>query len=121
MSISAKVTALAALAVLGGSVAANAAIFSEVSSGNNTVSVKVSYADLDLQNQAGAQIMLRRIHHAASIACGNGPDDRLFWTVRAYRMCIDKAAESAIVRLHSPIVSALNGRAGGELLASRGQ
>ena len=121
MSMSAKVTTLAALAVLGGSVAANAATYSQVSSNGDAVSVKINYTDLDLGNPAGAQVLLRRIHHAAVIACGGQPDDRLFWTARAFRACVEKANDSAVVRPNSPVVSALNGRTGGQMLASRGQ
>ena len=110
MSTIAQIAALAAFAVVSGSAVAQARVYSEPSYGDQTVSMRVSTADLNLESQAGAQVMLHRIHYAASIVCGFRADDSVLAMSRTYRRCMDDATERAVGKLDNPIVSALNAR-----------
>jgi UrcA family protein len=85
-----------------------------------TVSVKVSYVDLNLSTEAGAKVMLQRIRSAAMKICGTGSDDPVdhFY---GYLPCVNGATDRAVARFHNRIVSALNGGKSGPqpiLLAS---
>jgi UrcA family protein len=71
------------------------------------MSRSVSYADLNLDNEAGARAMLRRIRHAARDVC----DDtwgRTSLRQRSYvRACVREAMERAVAELDRPVVTAL--------------
>jgi UrcA family protein len=75
---------------------------------DDTVSVKVSYAGLDLSSQAGAQIMLRRITNAAHSICGpeaqSGPE-RLN---PQYGVCVGAIVQKSVASLGAPMVTAMN-------------
>jgi UrcA family protein len=74
----------------------------------DTVSVKVSYGDLNLQSEAGARMMLQRIRHAAKSVCQFNLDYEWEGTV-LYLGCVHDATQHAVAKLHSPLVSAING------------
>src|ERR1700761_332646 len=67
-----------------------------------SVSITVSYRDLDLGTVPGARSLLRRIHSAADEICSGN------WN---YGACVSKAVDGAVVRLNNPLVSSLSGRA----------
>lgn len=67
-----------------------------------TVSTTVKYADLDLSTVQGARTVLHRIRGAADKICDTG------WN---YDECVNGAVGDAVVRLNSPMVTALSGRA----------
>lgn len=73
----------------------------------DTVSVKVSYADLNLSTEAGAKAMLQRIRTAAKKICGAEMDDpieRLY----EYKPCVNGTTDRAVAQFGNPIVTALN-------------
>jgi UrcA family protein len=82
-------------------------------SDSGVTSVAVGAAGLDLSSPAGANILLARLHHAASIACGDlvsGSRDLEAWS--DYRVCIQGALDDAVGALNAPQVTALyRGRA----------
>jgi|KBSMisStandDraft_5_1062788.scaffolds.fasta_scaffold3210609_1 UrcA family protein len=74
----------------------------------DTVSVKVSLADLNLNNEPGARIALRRIRNAAREVCGVAPSHPLMKESELYWACQRGATDRAVARLDVPTVSALN-------------
>ena len=72
-----------------------------------TNAVVVSYADLDLSREAGAEAMLHRITTAAREACGVAPDIREMQQRSDYDACVHQATSNAIDNLHAPLVAAL--------------
>jgi len=65
----------------------------------------VAYADLDLNRDAGALVMLQRIRSAAKRVCE--PEPTTLAERSAYRICYDSALSDALSGLHNPRVSAL--------------
>ena len=63
------------------------------------VSVKVSYADLNLKKEAGAQVLYRRLQNAAKQACGvrslsvEGSVSNIVEARRCYREALSAAVE----------------------------
>ena len=74
-------------------------------------SVTVEYRDLDLRSDRSAQIMLKRIEHAAAEACGGNPnlnDPNAPWTMDAHReylQCREEAIANAVASLNAPAVA----------------
>lgn len=92
-------TALAASAALGLAGAHPA-------SAQETVSVKVSYGDLDLGKEAGAKAMLQRIRHAARTICGE-PTGGLNAHFQ-YWSCFKSTTDRAVATFGNPMVTAMN-------------
>ena len=70
-------------------------------------SMKVSVADLDLRNDAGAQAALHRIQAASKFVCGGEPDGRLLQQRSNYIACVAVTTDRAVKSLASPRVTAL--------------
>jgi UrcA family protein len=71
-------------------------------------SIKVSYNELDLSKQAGAQKLYQRIKRAANTVCEEsfssmGP----LRSVRHQRECEQKAIDNAVADVNRPLLSAL--------------
>jgi UrcA family protein len=99
------VTTVAAMGALAYAISTHAATFAD----SDTVSVKVSVADLDLGSQAGAAVALRRINNAAKIVCGDEPPIRDMDRGGDYHTCMTTTVGRTVDSLGNPIVSALNG------------
>jgi UrcA family protein len=68
---------------------------------DNVVSMKISYADLNIQTPEGAKVLYKRIRHAAFVVCpGYGDLQEEF-------KCVDQAIAGAIKQVDSPALSAL--------------
>ena len=76
----------------------------------DTVSVTISYDDLDLSTGAGARAMFARITHAAGQICGTQPDAKLLDKVLAYQGCMSTVTDRAVAKLGNAKVSAIAGR-----------
>jgi UrcA family protein len=103
MLTTSTLTAVSAALALGFSACGQSA----AAQNTETVSVKVSFADLNLSTEAGAKIMLQRIRNAAKEVCGtesDDPIDRMF----EYLPCVNGTTDRAVARFHNPIVTALN-------------
>jgi UrcA family protein len=68
--------------------------------------VEIPYGDLDLKRQAGADVMLRRVSQAATVACGGRPDIRLIRERLAFRECVGDMTKSVVYELNMPLVTA---------------
>lgn len=95
--------ALAAASALGFAACGQSAVAQNA----DTVSVKVSYADLNTSSPAGARAMLQRIRTAAKAICGTESDDPLD-QLMIYRPCVDGVTNRAVVTLDDPTVTAIN-------------
>jgi UrcA family protein len=79
------------------------------SSGSQTISIKVTYADLDLSTDAGAREVLRRLERAARTACGGRPEFGPFMLglVQPWEACRAGAVRGAVEAIGRPTVSRL--------------
>lgn len=77
------------------------------------VSAAVSYADLDLSTESGADAVLQRIKVAARDMCGGKPIHSPLFPRAAthFDMCVSDAVDSAVAGLDAPVVLAFH-RAG---------
>jgi UrcA family protein len=69
--------------------------------------LSVSYADINLATQTGAEVMLRRIFQAARQVCGDRAGIRDIAERREIRFCIRVASANAVNDIKSPMLSAL--------------
>jgi UrcA family protein len=83
--------AMAAIAAIGLATAATAAHADEVNAPARTV----RYADLNLNTQAGAAVLYKRIKIAAAQVCGDA-GSRQLQEAAAARGCIDRAVEAGV-------------------------
>jgi UrcA family protein len=94
-------TAVAAVAVLGAAAPALAGPPVE------TMSVKVSFSDLDLGHASGARVAYQRISNAADRICGSEPSNHDIQGRHAYVGCKKTILHNALVRLDAPQVARL--------------
>jgi UrcA family protein len=101
MSSKIAFTALTAVLALGFAAAGQSASAQTA----DTVSVKVSYADLNLSTEAGVKALTQRVHNAARNICGADayvPLDQR----RAQAVCADKITEQTLASLKTPVMTA---------------
>ena len=79
-----------------------------------SISVKVSVAGLDLNSEAGAKIMLKRLHAAAETVCGVAPEFKQIDLRGIYDNCVSQAFGNAVTVLGNPMVTAAAGGRRGE-------
>lgn len=108
-------TALAAIAALGFVSTAQAA------DDSSTVSVRVSYSDLNLSSPAGAQAVLRRITQAAKGICGAEPGINDLSSHQAYGRCVKQIVDHSVTSLDKPMVTAMNAGQTASQVASSGR
>ena len=72
------------------------------------IRVRVPVGDLDLNSQAGADALIRRVSLAAARACGTPRVSGITATMdaRAYRACKSKAVAGAMAQVDAPLVLA---------------
>ncbi len=105
-------------------VSAVTGVASAQTAGRPIVAETVSYADLDLSTETGADQLLKRLDRAAQRACGPEPSHSPL-TPRLtahYELCVRDAVDVAVERVGSPLLSAMNNQAspsGGATLAAR--
>ena len=72
---------------------------------------KVSYGDLNLDTEAGARVLYRRLRGAAGEVCT--PLESVDTVLKAgWRACMDKAMNSAVASVNKPTVTALHNKLG---------
>jgi UrcA family protein len=76
----------------------------------DTVSVRVSLTDLNLDHEPGARMALYRIRKAAGYVCGGDPGSPLLKLSALYRACQRDSVDRAVATLDQPRVTALNER-----------
>lgn len=65
----------------------------------NTQAAVVSYSDLDLETEAGASVLLRRLRRATERVCSRRTD---------FRACRQTSLQDAVTHLNRPLVTALH-------------
>lgn len=83
-----------------------------------TTSVKVSYADLDISDAAGARTLYARIRSAAREACGPEPAVLDLRDAAGYNACHEQAVSKAVNRVGSEQLHALHAAQSGKSRAS---
>ena len=73
---------------------------------DGVVSVRVPYADLNLQSPAGARTMLARLTTASHSACGSEPTITDLGRSELYRGCVSGTLDRAVRSLGAPLVTA---------------
>lgn len=89
--------------------------FTAVGNGPRTVNtgsgepaeITVSYDELNLESEAGAEALLRRIERAASKVCGSASRPVELWKHSPFRECVSGAMERAVYSVNAPLVSDL--------------
>jgi UrcA family protein len=104
-TIKAAFAALLASAALAVSLAPSAA--AEPTRFDRVVHVRVSYADLDIGNEAGAKTLMRRIETAAERACGGMSTSRQLRMNNRIGACRTEAISNAVAGVGAPQLSAL--------------
>ena len=85
----------------------------------DTMSVRISLAGVNLSDAQGASVALQRIHAATRQICGAEPSLADLDSVLQYRACVNSTANAAVANLDAPMVTALNeGRSPDEAFAS---
>lgn len=108
-------TAVATVAILGAAAPALANPPAE------TMSIKVSFSDLDLGHASGARVAYQRISNAANTICGGEPSNYDIQGRHAYVGCMKRVVQDAVARLDAPEVARLETQApaGVTLVANR--
>ena len=101
-------SAIAALAFAALGAAANAQTASPASSDPDASFKRVSVADLDLGQAAGARAALGRIRMAAVDVCGGQPSPLELDRVGDFKLCVQAAIDGAVAQLRSPLATAMN-------------
>ena len=84
------------------------------------ISVAVNTSDLDLSRTDGAKVLLNRLRHAASVACGGRPSSPIdLVAMQDYRACVRTSLDGAVDQVHAPLVASLY-RGGNQAVASTG-
>lgn len=109
--------AVAATLALAGRVEASPA--SQAPAGTETVSVRVSVADLDLRHKAGVAVAHQRIRRAATLVCGNEPASSGLIVYGYYSSCRRAAFNDAVTDLNTQIASTLASPEATALAANR--
>jgi UrcA family protein len=94
-------------AVLALTAAAQPVAAQPLGGGDDTVSVRIRLADLDLTGQAGAAAAFSRIKAAASEICGPAPAIVELDRVMQHRSCVQGIVGRAVSDLDAPMVTAL--------------
>ncbi|HEY1930002.1 MAG TPA: UrcA family protein [Caulobacteraceae bacterium] len=86
--------------------AASGSVSAEPKQNGSPVTVRVPIGDLDLNREADADKLLKRVSAAASLACSGPPAAGVMMAeiARAYRACKVQALERAVAQINSPMV-----------------
>jgi UrcA family protein len=103
------ITSIFAVALAVGSLALAPAAMAEPDT-VRPVSAAVSYADLDLSTEDGANAVLQRINVAARDMCGGKPIHSPLFPRAAtqFDSCVSQAVDSAVAGLDAPVVLAFH-------------
>jgi UrcA family protein len=72
------------------------------------INVMVRMSDLDLTRMDGAKVLLNRLRHAASVACGGRPSSQLdLAAMQDYGACYRTSLDGAVGQVRAPLVASL--------------
>ena len=72
----------------------------------------VSYSDLDLSGQAGANVLIDRLEAASRAVCGGAPFIRDLNAMHDYKVCVKNAMDHAVAAIKAPLVAQIYGQPG---------
>jgi UrcA family protein len=75
----------------------------------DTSSVTVRSPDLNMNTEAGAKAMLKRITAAAHVVCGPQPSGVELRRGQLYAACVKGTVDRSVASLNNPILARLNG------------
>jgi UrcA family protein len=81
-----------------------AGVTNAAEAGNVAPTLAVTYKDLNLNSNAGIQILYRRIEGAANQVCGK-VDARDLRAVSAKKACVEHAISNAVAAVNSPMLT----------------
>jgi UrcA family protein len=85
-------------------VAVAAAMLVGVAQGAEVAEKTVRFQDLNLNTDAGVQVLYKRIHRAADEVCGNF-DVRDLQVGRAHKACVDRAVADAVATVNNQMLT----------------
>ncbi len=102
------VTGIAALVVLG--LGASASALAASPSQLSVRSVQVSFSDLNINSDAGAQVLYKRLRNASEKACSisNSAATKPVGAVRDSRLCYASALGNAVSKIDSDALSKIH-------------
>lgn len=71
--------------------------------------IVIRTADIDSNTASGARMMMRRIDHAADLACGRSFARQYPSARRAFRRCHERVVARAVDQIDTPALRALHG------------
>lgn len=76
----------------------------------DSAAVKVSYADLNIANEAGAKVLYARLQRASEEVCGIGSHAvvRSLTEIRKARACYEKTLATAVNRIDSDVLTSVH-------------
>jgi UrcA family protein len=86
--------------------AALCAAFAAGANAGDVTPVHVKYADLDMNDAAGAKVLYQRIHKAADLVCAV-PDENQLAFRALKRNCMEKTIAEAVAGVNAPTLTAL--------------
>lgn len=85
-------------------VAVAAAMLVGVAQGAEVPAKTVRFQDLNLNTDAGVQVLYKRIHGAANQVCGN-VDWKDLVVARAHKACVDRAVADAVAAVNNQMLT----------------
>ncbi len=73
--------------------------------------VKVTYAELNLQNEAGVRVLYKRLIRASKAVCGENENATLLppsSVVRDHRSCVKESLSNAVSQIDNPRLTAIH-------------
>lgn len=77
-------------------------------SSNTEMSVKINTAHLDTSSKDGAEVLYRKIEHAAEKICGDSSSRLPLGLARKMRACKKEVVEKAVYKSDMPMLTALH-------------
>jgi len=105
-----KITGLGIAAIVATGLALPLAGMAAAPSHIDDAAVKVSYSDLNINNEAGAKVLYSRLQRASQEVCGVGSHNivRSLTETRKAQACYEDALTSAIEKLDSELLTAIH-------------
>jgi UrcA family protein len=99
---------LVALAALSATMLAGVTQAQEATAGDNVPKQAVVYSDLNLNSNAGVQVLYKRIQGAANQVCGREADVLDLQGMSVRKACVERAVSEAVAAVNSPLLTRVN-------------
>jgi len=99
---------IAPLAVAALALTATSAFADTASRNDQSFSIGVRTAVLNLNSDTDAKVLLRRIQSAAGHGCGEKPNIVELSRMRVFNLCVGASVDATVARIGNPKLTALN-------------